>query len=174
MTPRALRSLFLASVIGLSTVALISPRAADTEMQRAELASALKDAKLILEDGLKTSEREGRPISAKFEVDDGKLQFSAYTLKGDGFTEVVADPKTGAITKSEKITDAGDLDAAAKQKDAMEKAKISLLAATEKAVNANAGFRAVSIFPAMEGGHPTAAVTLLQNETYKTVAEKLD
>ena len=43
------------------------------------------------------------------------------------------------------------------------------LAATEQAVKANAGFRAVSILPAMEGGHPAAAATLLQNVTYKTV-----
>ena len=28
------------------------------------------------------------------------LQLSVYTLKGDDFTEVVADPKTGAIAQS--------------------------------------------------------------------------
>ena len=174
MTPRTLRSIFAATVVGLSTAALIPARAADTEKERAELATALKDAKATLEEGLKISEREGKPISAKFEVEDGKLQLSVYTLKGNDFSEVVADPQTGAITKAEKITDKEDLEAAAKQKDAMEKAKVTLLAATEKAVKANAGFRAVSIFPTMEGGHPTASVTLLQNATYKTVVEKLD
>ena len=174
MTPRTLRSILAATVVGLATAALIPARAADTEKERAELATALKDAKATLEEGLKISEREGKPISAKFEVEDGKLQLSVYTLKGNDFSEVVADPQTGAITKAEKITDKEDLEAAAKQKDAMEKAKVSLLAATEQAVKANAGFRAVSIFPAMEGGHPVASVTLLQNVTYKTVVEKLD
>ena len=86
----------------------------------------------------------------------------------------MADPRTGSITKAEKISDKEDLEAAAKQKAAMEKATATLLAATDKAVKANAGFRAVSILPAMEGGHPTASVTLLQNATYKTVVEKLD
>ena len=174
MTPRTLRSILAATVVGLVTAALIPARAADTEKERAELATALKDAKATLEEGLKISEREGKPISAKFEVEDGKLQLSVYTLKGNDFSEVVADPQTGAITKAEKITDKEDLEAAAKQKDAMEKAKVTLLAATEQAVKANAGFRAVSIFPAMEGGHPVASVTLLQNVTYKTVVEKLD
>ena len=174
MTPRTLRSILAATVVGLATAALIPARAADTEKGRAELAAALRDAKATLEEGLKISEREGKPISAKFELEDGKLQLSVYTLKGNDFSEVVADPQTGAITKAEKITDKEDLEAAAKQKDAMEKAKVSLLAATEQAVKANAGFRAVSILPAMEGGHPAASVTLLQNVTYKTVVEKLD
>ena len=174
MTPRSLRSILAATAVSLATAALPPARAADTEKDRAELATALKDAKATLEEGLKISEREGKPISAKFEVEDGKLQLSVYTLKGNDFSEVVADPQTGAITKAEKITDKEDLEAAAKQKDAMEKAKTSLLAATEQAVKANGGFRAVSIFPAMEGGHPAASVTLLQNVTYKTVVEKLD
>jgi len=127
-----------------------------------------------LEEGLKISEREGKPISAKFEVDDGKPQLSIYTLKGNDFSEVIVAPTTGAIAKAEKITDKEDLEAAAKQKDAMEKAKLTLLAATDKAVKANADFRAVSIFPAMEGGYPVASVTLLQNVTYKTLVEELD
>jgi hypothetical protein len=174
MTPRTLRSIFAATIVGLSTAALIPARAADMEKERAELATALKDAKATLEEGLKISEREGKPISAKFEVEDGKLQLSVYTLKGNDFSEVVADPQTGAIIKAEKITDKEDLETAAKQKAAMEKATATLLGATEKAVKANAGFRAVSILPTREGGHPTASVTLLQNATYKTVVEKLD
>jgi hypothetical protein len=174
MTPRTLRSILAATVVGVATAALLPARAADTEKQRTELATALKDAKATLEEGLKVSEREGKPISAKFEVEDGKLQLSVYTLKGNDFSEVLADPNTGAITKAAKITDKEDLEAAAKQKDAMEKAKISLLAATEQAVKANTGSRVVSIFPAMENGHPTASVTLLQVATYKTVVEKLD
>ena len=174
MTPRTLRSILAATVVGLWTAALHPACAAQTEKERAELATALKAAKATLEDGLKISEREGKPISAKFEIEDGKPQLSIYTLKDNDFTEVIADPQTGAIAKAEKITDKEDREAAAQQKDAMAKAKVTLLSATEKAVQANAGFRAVSIFPTMEGGHPTASVTLLQNATYKTVAEKLD
>ena len=142
--------------------------------EQAELAKALKDAKLTLENGLKASEREGKPISAKFEVEHGKLQFSAYTLKGNDFMEVVANPQSGAVEEAKKITDAEDLAAAKSQKDAMDKAKASLLAVTEKAVKANDGFRAASIFPSLKGGQPMAEVTLLKGDAFKTVSEKLD
>jgi hypothetical protein len=140
----------------------------------AALAAAMKDATATLQGGLKASEREGTPISAKFEIEHEKLQLSVYTMKGDGFMEVVADPKTGAVAKAEKITDADDLKAAATQKAAMAKAKVPLMTATETAVKANAGFRAVSIYPELKGGRATAEVTLLQGTTFKKVTEKLD
>ena len=133
-----------------------------------------KGTKVTLEDGLKASEREGTPVSAKFEVaEDGKLQLSVYTEKSGGFSEVVVDPKTGAIAGADKITDQGDLEAATKQKAAIGKASVSLLAATEKAVKAHPGSRAVSSLPEMTAGHPTAEVTLLQGQTFKKVPEKL-
>src|SRR6266446_7575830 len=142
--------------------------------ESAALAAAMKDASATLQVGLKASEREGTPISAKFEIEDGKLQLSVYTMKGDGFMEVVADPKTGAIAKAEKITDAGDLKAAATQKAAMAKAKVPLFTATDTAVKANAGFRAVSVYPQLQGSNLVAEVTLLQESTFKKVTEKLD
>ena len=138
------------------------------------LAAALKDATATLQGGLKASEREGTPISAKFEIEDGKLQLSVYTIKGDEFMEVVADLKTGAIVKAEKITDADDLKAASSQKAAMAKSKVPLLTAAETAVKANTGSRAVSIFPELKNGRATAEVTLLQGTTLKKVTETLD
>jgi hypothetical protein len=56
----------------------------------------------------------------------------------------------------------------------MAKAKVPLLTATETAVNANAGSRAVSIVPELENGQATAEVTLLQGTALKKVTEKLD
>jgi Flp pilus assembly secretin CpaC len=90
----------------------------------AALAAAMKNATATLQGGLRASEAQGTPISAKFEIEDGKLQLSIYTMKGNDFMEVVADPNTGAIAKAEKITDAGDLKEAAEQKAAMAKAKV--------------------------------------------------
>ena len=144
------------------------------EKDEAALARALQPAKATLEGGLKTSEREGKPISAKFEIEDGKLQLSIYTAKGDAFTEAVLDPTTGAIVKAEKITEADDLKEAQAQNAAMTKAKQSLLAATEAAVKANSGSRAVSIEPELKDGHPVAEVTLLQGSTFKKMSTKLD
>jgi hypothetical protein len=48
------------------------------------------------------------------------------------------------------------------------------LTATDTAVKANTGFRAVSIYPGLKGGEATAEVTLLQGTTFKKVTEKLD
>jgi hypothetical protein len=60
----------------------------------AELAKALVGAKVTLEAGLAASEREGTPIFGKFELEDGKLQLSIYTMKGDTFSEVIIDHTT--------------------------------------------------------------------------------
>jgi hypothetical protein len=138
------------------------------------LAHAISGAKATLETGLKASEREGRPISAKFEVEDGKLQLSVYTIKDGGLAEVVLDPATGAIAETEKITTGDDLKDATTQAAAMANAKLSLLAAIEAATKANAGFRAVSIVPELRNGRPVGVITLLQGDTFKEVSAPLD
>jgi hypothetical protein len=120
------------------------------------------------------SEREGKPISAKFEVEDGKLQLSVYTMKGDKFSEVIVDHQTGRIAKSEPITGGEDLADAKKQSAAMAQAKSSLRAAAESAVKANSGFRAVSVMPMMKAGKAVAEVTLAKGRDFKTVSQNLN
>lgn len=144
------------------------------ERDPAALAAALKNTRVTLQQGLKGSASHGKPISAKFEIEKNQLQLSVYTQKGKDFFEVVIDPKTGAVAKAEKISDAGDLKEAAEQSAAMATAKVSLLAATDTTAKANAGFRAVGITPELKDGHPTAEVNLLQGTTFKKVAAKLD
>src|SRR5262249_11733097 len=75
----------------------------------AELAPALKGVKVSLASGLRAAEKEGRPISGKFELEDGKLQLSVYTTKDDKFAEVIVDHQTGKVAKSEPITGGEDL-----------------------------------------------------------------
>ena len=171
MASRAVQLVLLIATIGIWSVEATRARAEDDP---AALAAALNDSTATLQGGLKASEREGTPISAKFEIGDGKLQLSVYTIKGDGFMEVVADPKTGTIIEAETIKDADDLKAAAAQKAAMAKAKVALLTATETAVKTNPGSQAVSIYPQLQNGNATAEVTLLQGTTFKKVAEKLE
>ena len=172
MTSREIPWILLVATIGFLGAAIV-PTWAEDENSPA-LAAAMKNATATLQGGLRASEAQGTPISAKFEIEDGKLQVSIYTMKGNDFMEVVADPSTGAIAKAEKITDAVDLKEAAEQKAAMAKAKVPLLTATEAAVGANAGFRAVSIVPELKSGQATAEVTLLQGTAFKKVTEKLD
>jgi hypothetical protein len=134
----------------------------------------MKDAKTTLEQGLTAGAKEGKPISGKYEVEDGKLQLSVYTMKGNKFSEVIVDHKTGKVAKSEAITKDDDLKDAKAQSAAMAKAKRSLDAATAAAVKANGGFRAIGAMPALKDAHPVAEVTLLRGTEWKTVTEKLD
>ncbi len=144
------------------------------DKDRAELAKAVAEAKVSLEQGLSSSAHEGKPISAKFEIEEGKLQLSVYTAKGDKFSEVIVDHNTGKVAKAEPITSGEDLSAAKAQSEAMSKAKQSLRATLAKVLKGNPGFRAVSVFPALKDGHPVAEVTLVKGDQWKTVSEKLD
>jgi hypothetical protein len=89
-----------------------------------------------LRDGLKASERESTPISAKFEIEDGKLQTIGRHDQGQRLHRGVADPNTGTVAKAEKITDGEDLRATTPQKAAQVTARVTLLAAVETAIKA--------------------------------------
>ena len=144
------------------------------EKERVELAQALKGAQVSLKQGIVASAPKGKPISGKFEVEDGKLQLSVYTAKGGGFSEVVVDPKSGRVAKVEAIEGGEDLTAAKAQADAMAKAKTPLQATIDAALKKNPGFRPVSVIPALKDGHPVADVTLIKGDELKTVSEGLD
>jgi uncharacterized membrane protein YkoI len=166
-------SIFSIASAAILLLASLSARAED-ELNPAAMAKALPQASVALEKATKVSEREGKPISAKYEIEHGALQLSIYTLKGDRFSEVIIDHKTGAVAKDEWITDADDMKAAQAQAATMAKAKVTLDVATANAVRANPGYRAVSVMPKLEGDRPVAVVTLLKGEDVKKVNEKLD
>jgi hypothetical protein len=140
----------------------------------AELAKTLKGVKVSLVKGLVASESVGQPISGKFEVEQGKLHLSVYTMKGEQFSEVIVDHTTGKVATVEPISSGEDLVAAKTQAEAMTKAKQSLRAAVDKAAKANKGYRPVSVFPALKDGHPVADVTLTKGGAFKTISEPLD
>ncbi len=162
----------------MATLAAGLPAAAtaaeNTDKEHAELAKALAAAKVALGGGLSAATETGKPISAKFEVEDGKLQLSVYTEKNGTFSEVVVDHVTGKVAKSEAITEGEDLTHAKAQSEAMAKAKVSLASAVSRAVAGNAGFHAVSVFPSLKDGHPVAEVSLHKGAEWRTVTEKLE
>jgi hypothetical protein len=158
----------------LSAAGTFAGTAAGEENDPATLIRALQGAKATLQGGLQASEGEGQPISGKFEIEDGKLQLSVYTMKNGSFMEVVLDPVTGVIAKSEKITEGDDFKAAKEQSAAMAKAKRSLRAATETAIASNAGARAVSIVPELKGARPVGQITLEQGGNIKKIEAPLD
>jgi len=140
----------------------------------AKLSDAVKSAKVSLDTGLRASAREGKPISGKYELEDGKLLLSVYTVKAAKFYEVVVDHTTGKIAKTEEITSGDDLTAAKEQSAAMVHAKKSLRAAVRAAQKAQKGFRAISVVPELKASHPVATITLSKDHETLTVTEKLD
>jgi hypothetical protein len=148
--------------------------AEEEDFNPAAMAKVLPKASLPLERALKVSEREGRPVSAKYEIEDGALQLSIYTTKGDRFSELFINQNTGAVDKEAWITDADDLKAAQAQAAAMATTRMTLDVPIVNALKDNAGYRAVSVMPKLEGGRPVAVVTLMKGQDVKRVTEKLD
>src|SRR6516164_9118216 len=70
----------------------------DDDDGRDAVARGSRFAKISLQQGLIASEKEGQPISGKFEVDRGKFQLSIYTAKEGKFSEVLVDYSTGLLT----------------------------------------------------------------------------
>ncbi len=158
-----------------SAFASLAVRAAGPQGdEHAALAKALAETKVSLDQGLSASTSTGNPISAKFEIDEGKFQLSVYTAKAGKFSEVIVDHNTGKVASAEPITTGDDLSEAKAQSEAMSKAKESLRAAVDKVLKGNSGYRAVGVIPAIKDGHPVAEVTLVMGNQWKTVSEKLD
>jgi len=170
------KSFACALAVAVGTVLAVGAASAaqSPDKEHAELAKALAAAKVSLGSGLTAAGTASKPISAKFEVEDGKLLLSVYTEKDGKFNEVVVDHVTGKVAKSEAITEGEDLTHAKSQSEAMARAKLSLAAAVSKAVAANAGYRAVSVFPSLKDGHPVAEVSLQKAADWRTVTEKLE
>ena len=172
MSSKTYRHVLLAAVV--MGVMIFGPPASAEDADSPALAAAMKNVPTTLEKGLQASEQTGKPISAKFEVEDGKPQLSIYTMKPGDFTEVIVAPDSGSVKSAEKITDAEDLKAATSQKAAMDKTTLSLAAVTGQAAQEAAGSRAISIFPELRNGHPVAVITLLRDDKFTKVMKKLD
>jgi len=165
----------LAALVGFADRDFIFAGDDDDEGEGQEaLAKKLGDAKINLQQGLAASEQRGQPISAKFEVDEGKLQLSVYTAKDGKFFEVLVNYATGKVLKIEPITEGDDLAAANSQNAVMTKTKISLKEAVDKAMAQSANARAVSAVPSLKDGRPVVSVALLDGERFKTVQQPLD
>jgi hypothetical protein len=177
------RKVLLTSAVGfiVSMVAWSADRPAHAvgpDQEQAELANALTGVKVSLEQGFVASEREGQPISGKFEVEDGKLQLSVYTAKEGKFFEVIVDHMTGNIAKVEPITEGEDFTHAKSQKAAMDRAKAKLADAATKAKGQAKGEAAdvvvVSVVPELKNDRPEAAIVLLKGKKFSTASERLD
>lgn len=168
-----------ATVLGLAVLVGFADHNAifagdDDDKGQEKLIKLLDTSKINLQQGLAASEQQGQPISAKFEVDEGKLQLSVYTAKDGKFSEVLIDYTNGKVMKAEPITEGDDLAAAKSQSAAMTKAKTTLKEAVDKAAAQSANARVVSVVPSLKDGHAVVSIVLLDGEQFKTVQQPLD
>ena len=164
----------LATVLTIGVIATTGSLAWSDEDEAAAVAKYLPTTKVTLQQGLTAAESQGKPISGKFEVEDGHFQLSVYTAQGGKFSEVLIDNNTGKVAKTEAITEGDDLADAKKQIEACARAKKSLQSSVEQAEQASNGYRAVSVTPKVSGGRAVAVVTLLKGTSSKSVSEPLE
>jgi hypothetical protein len=143
--------------------------AAMSDKEKAELAPVVSGSKVTLEQGLAASKKSGKPVSAKFEVENGKPQLSVYTIKdGSKYFEVIVDQTSGEIAKADPITGGDDLTEAKKQNDGMFRATREIREAVKEAKRDNPGYNAVSVWSEMKDNHSVATVTLVKNNDWRT------
>ena len=109
--------LVIATVSFASVCVALSARAQESAASADSLARQVKSAPVSLARGLAAARARGNPISAKYELEEGKPQLSVYTVKGNRFWEVIVDHRTGRITKAEEIKEGDNLTAAKAQFD---------------------------------------------------------
>jgi hypothetical protein len=148
---------------------VVAADAAMTDKDKAELAAAVTGAKVTLEQGLATSKTNGKPVSGKFEVENGRPQLSVYTIKDAKYFEVIVDHNSGEVVKTEAIADGDDLTAAKKQNDGLFRATRELREAVKEAKHDNPGYLAVSVWPEMKDGHSMGNVLLVKDNDWKAV-----
>jgi hypothetical protein len=149
---------------------------AQATKEQATLAAALRGGggkHVALAAAIATAGAVGKPISARYEFEDGKLQLSVFIEKDGAYSEIFVDHMTGKVAKTDKITGGQDLKDAKVQSRAAAKAKSTLISALETALAANAGFIAVEVTPVIEGGHSVAEITLMKDGQFKSVTEPL-
>ena len=148
--------------------------AAMSDKEKAELAPAASSSKVTLEQGLAASKTNGKPVSAKFEIENGKPQLLIYTIKdGSKYFEVVVDQNSGEITKAEPITGGDRLVEAKKQSDGLFRATRELREAVKEAKRNNPGYNAVNVWSEMKDNHSVATVTLVKDNDWKTAVVDL-
>jgi len=152
-----------------ATLWVLPAGAAMSDKDKADLAPIVSGAKVTLEQALATSKKNGKPVSAKFEIENGKPQLSVYTVKdGSKYFEVIVDQTSGEIAKADPISGGDDLTQAKKQNDGMFRATRELREAVKEAKHDNPGYNAVSVSSEMKDNHSVATVLLVKDNDWKT------
>lgn len=172
-----MRKGFVVGVLAMGLMLLAGTAArADAEYDKAlpQVSKQMANAKLTLQQGIDAAAKQGKPISAQYEIDEDthKFQLSVFVSSGQDLVEVLVDFNTGAIKESGNVT-GDDIKDAKKQKAAMDKATKSLSEATAAVAAANAGYSVAQVIPALSGGKAVATFKLVKGAEVKTVKQDL-
>jgi len=164
----------LARLTVAGTLLMTSVASAQATKEQTTLWNAMRGAKHVaLADAIETASASGKPISSRYEFEDGKLQLSVFVEKAGAFSEIFVDHMTGKVAKIDKITGGDDLKEARAQSKASAKAKETLASAVAKALAANPGYTVVEVTPVLEGKRPVAEITLMKDGKFKSASEPL-
>ena len=129
-----------------------------------DLLKVIPSSKHSLDEGIKQATQGAEtPISAKFEMDDGKLSLSVYTVdtKTNTFKEVAGAPDAPTWTPSSEVIKGGeDLETAQNQWKVLSASKLSLLDFIAKAQKDLPG-TILSVMPEIEDGKNVCEVRVV-------------
>ena len=165
---------WLARVTAAGLVLMTSVAQGQATKAQAAVAAALRSGNHIaLGAAVATASAAGKPISARYEVEDGKLQLSVFIEKAGAFSEVFVDYTTGKVARTDKITGGDDLKEAKVESRAAAKAKATIASALDQALAANPGYTAIEVSSVLVSGRPVADITLMKDGQFKSVSEPL-
>jgi len=125
-----------------------APAARAEDVARAKLLelrnAVLKDGKTALDKAMKSAEKSGKVVGARYELRDGKLRLGVWVIAATGPVEVVVNPKTGKADAPVALAGA-DADAAKAAEAAMAKATTTLADALKKDKPAKAKAMTVTV-----------------------------
>ncbi len=153
-------------VLSLGILGLKTAMAEDMDEYQASdaLLKALPSSKHTLADGISQAAQGGeKAVSAKFEMDDGKLSLSVYTADAanNTFKEVAGDAEAATWSpQAEVIKEGEDLQNAKEQLKVLTGSKFSLLDFIAKAQKDQPG-TVLSAIPEVEGGKSVCEVRIV-------------
>lgn len=165
----------VARLAAVGTLLISGAASAQATKAQAAVAAAMRGANHVaLANAIETASASGKPISARYEFEDGKLQLTVFVEKAGAFSEVFLDHMTGKVAKIDKITGGDDLKDARAQSKASAKATATLASAVAKAVAENPGYTAVDATPVLLGKNAVSAeITLMKDGRFKGASEPL-
>jgi hypothetical protein len=128
----------------------------------AALSAALRNAKVPLHAGIRMVSKDSIPLSANYEMKDGKLLLAIYAARGDEFFETILDPQSGKAIMAGPITIDDDLMVVREQAKVITGSSQPLWEVVFGVERANQGYRAVSVIPEQGEQGPAAIVILMK------------